>query len=89
MTTLLPVLDQKTYRCPCCKYKTLRGRGHFELCPICFWEDDGQDETEAEEVRGGPNGHLSLRRAQFNFFNFGAVEEGLRDKVRGPLADEL
>jgi hypothetical protein len=25
----------KSFRCPCCKYKTLRGRGHFELCPVC------------------------------------------------------
>ena len=25
-----------TYRCPCCKYKTLRGRGQDEICPDCI-----------------------------------------------------
>ena len=35
----IPYEPQKTYRCQCCRYKTLHGRGGFELCPICFWED--------------------------------------------------
>lgn len=46
--------------CPSCGYPTLSGRQHFELCPICDWEDDGQDDPQADEVWGGPNGALSL-----------------------------
>jgi hypothetical protein len=84
-----PSENKKTYRCPCCKFKTLRGRGHYEICQVCFWEDDGQDEHDAEEVRGGPNGSLSLRKAQTNFGEFAAMDEQFKSKVRKPHADEL
>ena len=30
----------KKYRCLCCGYRTIGERGRFEICPICFWEDD-------------------------------------------------
>lgn len=66
-----PIEERKSYRCPCCKFKTLFGRGSYEICPVCFWEDDGQDEHDAEEVRGGPNHDLSLRQAQINFREYG------------------
>lgn len=89
MVTIQPINESNIFRCPCCKFKTLHGRAQFEVCPVCFWEDDGQDESEASEVRGGPNGNLSLRQAQLNFFQFGAVEERFRGMVRGPHPDEL
>ena len=84
-----PTEQQKAHRCPCCKFRTLRGRGGFEMCPVCWWEDDGQDEHDAEKVRGGPNGTLSLCQAQENFKKFGASEERLIHSVRKPLPDEL
>jgi hypothetical protein len=80
---------EKTFRCPCCKFKTLHGRGHYEICSVCFWEDDGQDEHDGEEVRGGPNYDLSLRMAQTNFKAIGAAEERVKQYVRPPLPDEL
>ena len=67
----------------------MHGRGQDEICPVCFWHDDGQDEAEAGEVWGGPNKQLSLRRARLNFAAIGAVEERLREFVRPPLPDEL
>lgn len=30
----------KTYRCLCCGYRTLDSRGDYDICPVCFWEDD-------------------------------------------------
>ncbi|WP_324340148.1 CPCC family cysteine-rich protein [Ruminococcus sp.] len=30
----------KKYRCLCCGYRTLDTRGGFDICPICFWEDE-------------------------------------------------
>jgi Cysteine-rich CPCC len=89
MVTRLHEAAQKSHRCPCCKFKTLRGRGQDEICPVCFWHDDGQDESEADEVRGGPNGKLSLRQAQKNFAAIGAVEERFRQFARrcGTSAD--
>lgn len=31
------------YTCPCCGYKTLDEEppDTFDICRICFWEDDG------------------------------------------------
>jgi hypothetical protein len=79
----------KSYRCPCCKFKTLYGRAHDEICPVCFWHDDGQDEHDADDVRGGPNYSLSLKQAQKNFVEFGAVERRVLAHVRRPEPDEL
>src|SRR4051794_35124437 len=62
------------YACPCCGYITLPERGSYELCPICFWEDDGQDDHDAEQVRRGPNGNLSLAEARRNFALIGACD---------------
>jgi len=28
------------YTCPCCGYKTLDDEHEYEICPICYWEDD-------------------------------------------------
>lgn len=55
--------------CPCCGYRTLNERAAYEICPICWWEDDGQDDADADAdtVRGGPNGEYSLALARANF----------------------
>jgi len=58
------------------------------MCPVCWWEDDGQDDHDADEVRGGPNGALSLSQARENFLNFGAWDQNFANKVRRPLEDE-
>ena len=34
------------------------------MCPTCMWEDDGQDDHDADIVRGGPNSDLSLTQAR-------------------------
>jgi hypothetical protein len=67
----------------------LRERGGFELCPVCWWEDDGQDDADAEVVRGGPNGNLSLEQARQNFRAFGASERLYLGRVRAPKSEEL
>ncbi len=84
-----PPEKQKTYRCPCCKFKTLYGRGQDEICPVCFWHDDGQDEDEADKVWGGPNRSLSLRQAQANYATIGAFEQRVVQFTRDPDPDEL
>jgi Cysteine-rich CPCC len=50
--------------CPCCGNLTLTHGGGFEMCPVCHWEDDGQDDADADVVRGGPNGTRSLTEAR-------------------------
>ncbi|MFB4304890.1 CPCC family cysteine-rich protein [Actinomadura sp. GTD37] len=80
--------DSGPYACPCCGYLTLASRGDYEICGVCFWEDDGQDEHDAGVVRGGPNGRLSLTRARQNFARFGACKESMLGNVREPLPHE-
>jgi hypothetical protein len=74
--------------CPCCRFRTLTEKGAFEMCPVCYWEDDGQDDADAEVVRGGPNGSLSLSEARNNFAEFGASDLLYIGKVRAGLASE-
>lgn len=76
------------YHCPCCGFRTLPNRGHDDICPVCFWEDDGQDEHDADCVRGGPNHNLSLTQARLNFGLFGACEERHLKNVRPPRPEE-
>src|SRR5688572_7067029 len=60
-------LRTATARCPCCGYVTLHERSGYEICVLCWCEDDGQDDPHADEVWGGPNGDLSLTQARRNF----------------------
>jgi hypothetical protein len=75
-------------RCPCCGYKTLDERGGFDICEVCFWEDDGQDDHDAGIIRGGPNGSLSLTQARANYKKFGACDERSIQSVRAPKPEE-
>jgi tRNA threonylcarbamoyladenosine biosynthesis protein TsaE len=76
------------YPCPCCGNVTLPERGGFDICPVCFWEDDGQDEQDADVVRGGPNGMLSLTAARANYTAIGAAEQRVLPFVRPPTPAE-
>lgn len=84
-----PKEDGSKYACPCCGYKTLRERGGYDICQVCFWEDDGQDEMDKDSVRGGPNGSLSLTQARENFKSFFACAERFIYSVREPKPEEL
>jgi hypothetical protein len=77
------------YPCPCCGFVTLTMRSAYEICPLCFWEDDGQDDHDADQVRGGPNGKLSLVAARDNYRSIGACDQRCTQFVRTPHADEV
>lgn len=53
------------FTCPCCGYPTLTERKGFEMCIICGWEDEGQDDKNLNEIRS-PNG-ISLLEGRKNF----------------------
>ena len=67
--------------CPCCGYATLAELNAFEICDVCWWEDDGQDNIDANTILGGPNADLSLTRARFNFLKHG-IFDPRRDDLR-------
>ena len=74
--------------CPCCRAMTLVARGNDEICPVCFWHDDGQDDADADRVRGGPNYELSLTEARANYRRTGACCARVLPYVRPPLLEE-
>ena len=81
--------EEQRYACPCCRFLTLPDRDGLYICDVCFWEDDGQGDDDADVVRGGPNGSLSLTAARQNYARFGACEERFTDAVRPPLPEEM
>jgi len=72
--------NEVTYACTCCGYPTLRALGEFDICFLCCWEDDGQDDADADLVRRGPNRSFSLVEARENVAFFCA--ERRRDRRR-------
>lgn len=52
--------------CPVCGYLTLDERSVYDICLICFWEDDGDDDFESERI-SGPN-HMTLTEGRGLFF---------------------
>ena len=76
------------YRCPCCGYRTLDLPESLGLCPVCWWEDDGQEDWDASEVRLTVNGQLSLAQARTNYARFGAAHPRFLPYVRKPQAAE-
>lgn len=56
--------------CPSCGYLTLDARCSWEICAFCFWEDDGQDNHDADEVCGGPNSNYSLTAHRLEFYDW-------------------
>jgi hypothetical protein len=81
--------SQKRYPCPCCGFYTLDipERGSYDICPVCFWEDDLM-QFEHPDAPGGAN-KLSLNVCRANFAVFGASERRFIQKVRSPLPDEV
>ena len=77
------------YRCPCCGYLTLDEEppGTFDICQVCFWEDDNV-QYKNPDYRGGAN-TVSLNEARATFKRIGASEERFLSNVRRPLPSEL
>lgn len=52
------------YACPCCGYKTLdcEPPGTYDICDICFWEDDGVQYNDPDY-----EGAQSLRQYQKSY----------------------
>ena len=65
-------------QCACCDRFSLTD-GDWEICPVCFWEDDGLGIGEPDE-ESGPN-HITLRQARANFASFGACDRKVLPKV--------
>ena len=74
--------------CECCGHRTLHDLcpGSYEICPVCFWEDD-LIQARDPHYSGGAN-RLSLLDARRNYEMVGACEERALPHVRKPMEDE-
>jgi hypothetical protein len=78
--------EQKKQSCFVCGYRTLENRCDWDICPVCFWEDDVLVETQDE--CSPANRGMMVSTAQANFIRFGAVSPEFIDHVREPGPDE-
>jgi hypothetical protein len=65
-------------------------RASYDICRICWWEDDGQDDNDADDVRGGPNGVFSLSEARANFERYLVMYPPDQDtRITGPDSEDV
>ena len=68
---------EKMAVCHCCRYRSLTAHGECNICPVCFWEDDGIQDLGKVSA----SNHMTLREARLNFKKFGAVSGVARQHV--------
>jgi Cysteine-rich CPCC len=68
------------HQCPCCDYFTLEEPHAWEICHICFWEDDGIY-LDRPDFGSGANHGMTLRQARENFRLLGACEATMLENV--------
>ena len=79
--------ESARFPCPCCGRLTFDSApGSYDVCPVCFWEDD-LSQLRWPATAGGAN-HPSLIEAQRNYATHGVSELRFLDRVRSPLDDE-
>lgn len=70
-------------KCPVCGYLTIEEK--WDICPVCFWEYEGDNETE----ESGANHGLTIAKARENFALLGACDADMLKNVRPPFESEL
>ena len=75
--------------CPCCGFLTLSETppGTFEICPVCYWEDDPLQYRD-RDLAGGAN-KVSLNQARANYAQSGAMSRDFVALVRKPQQEEV
>jgi hypothetical protein len=69
--------QEELFCCPCCNYKTLEERGQYEICRVCFWEDDGNDDgAKYSSVNG-----MYLKEARENFLKDEFIDKRAKEFV--------
>jgi len=80
----------KGFPCACCGFLTMNSPeyGSFDICPVCYWEDDIFQFNNIDATMGGVNDE-SLRVARQNFKDFGASSLRFLKDVRPPEPNEI
>ncbi|HEY4057855.1 MAG TPA: CPCC family cysteine-rich protein [Kofleriaceae bacterium] len=72
--------------CACCGFLTMSEPGSYDICPVCWWEDDPTQNANAE-LRRGANA-VCLREGRRNYLEIGASELRFLEKVRAEHPEE-
>lgn len=72
--------------CPCCGHHSVHEPFGYDLCWICFWEDDPH-ELRWPDWDGGANSK-TLIESQQTYAEIGAMDEVFLGKVRQPTEAE-
>ncbi|WP_124726562.1 CPCC family cysteine-rich protein [Staphylospora marina] len=77
------------FPCPCCGFLTYEEEpdGTFDICPVCFWEDDPVQNRDPCFAEGANT--VSLNQARENFRLHGAIELRFVRCMRKPLLHEI
>ena len=74
-------MAKRKHTCACCGYQVLDERpGSYEICPVCFWEDDPVQLLDPW-YPGGAN-KVSLVQGQKNFLALGVSEPRFKKHVK-------
>lgn len=81
-------MNTPRYPCLCCGFKTLAEQppGTFDICPVCYWQDDNVQCQDPAYPRWA--NEVSLNEARANFLEYGAVMAKFKGRVRAALAEE-
>jgi Cysteine-rich CPCC len=74
------------YASLCCGNLTLDEPplGTFDICPVCFWEDD----LEGDPSKGGGANKVSLLEARSNYARVGVSDPTFKAEVPRPRPEE-
>lgn len=72
--------------CPVCGYDTIPNIGKYNLCDICYWEDDSIQRDNPDSDVGANN--TSLTQARKTYREVGACESRLTGYTRKPTASD-
>jgi hypothetical protein len=75
---------EKRFPCPGCGFLVFVEPSSYEICPVCFWDDNPVQLTES--LTGWFANHVSLLEGQKHFRALGYCEERLKQFVRPPFA---
>lgn len=78
--TLELAMSKSFAQCDCCDYFTIPDGNDYEVCPVCFWEQDAFGVFEPDEPSGS-NRDQSVREGRKNFLLFGACAAEFKANV--------
>ena len=72
--------------CMCCGCCSVYKRNYFDICPVCFWEDD-RPGLRPDQSSGANS--LTLLEGRENYLKFGACQERFVELVRKPAFENV